>query len=154
MFREMRKQDRKMTEEEAIDLLIRGEYGILSTTDQNGYAYGVPLSYVYSERSILFHSATVGHKLDNINNNEKVSFCVVGNTEIIPEKFTTKFESVIVFGRVTILEGEDKKRGLLALVEKYSKDFLEKGKAYIDSDMILTTVFKVDIEHFSGKQRK
>lgn len=154
MFREMRRQDRKMTDKEAIELLIKGEYGVLSTIGKDLYAYGVPLSYAYVDGAIYFHCANEGQKLDNINDNNKVSFCVVADTRVIPEKFTTNFESVIVFGKAQISLDDEKRKGLLALVEKYSPDFIEKGTAYMNSDINKTTVFKIDIEHISGKARK
>lgn len=152
MFREMRKQNRKTSDTEAIELLEKGEYGVLSTVDPNGYPYGIPLSYVYIDGSLYFHCALHGQKLDNIYSNEKVSFCVIGNTEIIPEKFTTKYESVIVFGEAFMVTGEEKEKGLLALVKKYSKDYMDKGKAYISSGKMMTVVFKITITHISGKR--
>lgn len=149
----MRKLERKMEDAQAIELLKKGEYGVLSTTGANGYAYAVPLSYAYLDNAIYFHCATEGQKLYNIKINDKISFCVVGETEVIPDKFTTKFESVIVFGRAVIVDNEEKQDGLMALVDKYSKDFLDKGKAYVNSGMNKTTVFKIIIEHFTGKCR-
>ncbi|HRU42660.1 MAG TPA: pyridoxamine 5'-phosphate oxidase family protein, partial [Candidatus Diapherotrites archaeon] len=125
MFREMRRQDRKTDNEKAAAILAAGEYGILSTVGDNGYAYGVPLSYAYSKGSIYFHSATVGHKLDNIKHNDKVSFCVVGATEVIPEDFGTKYESVIVFGKASEIYDEEKQEALMTIIKKYSSDFIE-----------------------------
>ncbi len=47
---------------------------------------------------IYFHCAPEGHKLENLSGNNKVSFCVVGKTQVLPDKFATNYESVIVFG--------------------------------------------------------
>ena len=47
MFAEMRRQDRKLTQEEAEAILREGQYGVLSTTGEDGYPYGVPVSYAY-----------------------------------------------------------------------------------------------------------
>jgi uncharacterized protein len=38
-------------------------------------------------------------------------FCVVGRTQILPDEFSTKYESVIVFGRA-IEVSDDEKKGL------------------------------------------
>lgn len=88
MIREMRRKDRELKNDEIIEILKNNTYGILSTVSENGDPYGVPISYVFFNDSIYFHCAIQGHKLDNISNNKSVSFCVVGNTQILPDQFT------------------------------------------------------------------
>src|SRR4030042_3630275 len=92
MQRKIRRGDQAVSESKAREILLKGEYGILSTTSQDGQPYGVPLSYCCSEDVIYFHSAPEGHKLDNLGTNNKVSFCVVGKTEVLPAKLGTKYE--------------------------------------------------------------
>ena len=143
-----------MTREEAIDLLNRAEYGVLSMVSQDGKPYGVPLNFCLVDSCIYFHSALEGHKVRNIQQNKHVSFCVVGDTEILPEKFTTKYESVIVFGEAEEVFGHEKQRALVALVRKYAPEFLEEGRRYIASHKDRTRVFKIKIDSLSGKARK
>ncbi|MCR1949820.1 pyridoxamine 5'-phosphate oxidase family protein [Clostridium sp. DSM 100503] len=154
MFKEIRRKDRKIETSEAIDILKKCEYGILSTVDENGYPYGVPLSYVYANNAIYFHSAVEGHKLENIKNNDKVSFCVVGQTDLLPDKFSTKYESVIIFGRAKELFQDEKNEAFLELINKYSKDYIEKGKGYIKNASAKTKVIKLSIDYISGKARR
>ncbi|MBQ7355214.1 MAG: pyridoxamine 5'-phosphate oxidase family protein, partial [Clostridia bacterium] len=52
---------------------------------------------------IYFHSAVVGHKIDALRACDKVCFTVVDADEVVAEKFTTYYRSVIVFGRARIL---------------------------------------------------
>ncbi len=59
--------------------------------------------------------------MDNLAHSEKASFCVVGKTELLPEQFSTRYESVIAFGTVTKLEGQDKIDGLMKLVDALSE---------------------------------
>ena len=151
MFKEMRRKDKSIEKEQALKLLESGQYGILSTVGENGYAYGVPLNYAYYEGSIYFHSALEGKKLDSISFNDRVSFCVVGNTMSIPDKFSYKYESVIVFGRAIEVNDKEKEDALVALIEKYSGEFMEKGMKYIKKDINKTKVIKVNIEHLTGK---
>lgn len=154
MFREMRRNDRSLDKEQAYKLLENGKYGILSTSGENGYAYGVPLNYALYEGSIYFHCALVGSKLDNINSNNKVSFCVVGDSEPLPEKFSYRFESVIAFGKALEVDGMEKDNALSALIKKYSSEYMEKGIAYIKKENVSTKVIKIEIEHMTGKGRK
>lgn len=154
MFREIRRSDRKIETIEAIEILKKCKYGILSTVSDDGYAYGVPLSYVYMDNNIYFHCAIEGHKLDNIKKNNKVSFCVVGDVETIPEKFTTKYESVIVFGEAAEVYGDEKNKALIGFLEKYSNQYVNEGKEYIKKAYCRTKVIKISIDHITGKARK
>ena len=154
MFKEMRRKNREISKEEVIKILEQGEYGTVATVDENGYPYSLPLSYVYYKDCIYFHCAREGKKLSNIDKNNKVSFSVVGDTELMPSKFSTKYESVVVFGKAHKSQDEEKELALLKLIEKYSPNFLEEGKAYIEKAKDITTVIKIDIEHLTGKSIK
>jgi len=76
---------------------------------------------------------------------------VVHNCEILPKEFSTKFKSVIVFGKASELLHKEKEEGLLALVQRFSNDHLEAGKKYIKDAMDKTRVFKIEIEQMTGK---
>lgn len=153
MFREMRRKDREIGQERILDILKKQQYGILSTVDSEGQPYGLPISYVYHHEAIYIHCATEGHKLDNLLKNPKVSFCVVGDTNVIPDKFTTDYESVIAFGEAGMITGEEKEAALIEILHKYSPDFLEKGKLYIKNAADKTKVMKISISHMTGKAR-
>ncbi|MCE1226124.1 MAG: pyridoxamine 5'-phosphate oxidase family protein [Geobacteraceae bacterium] len=154
MQHELRRKDREIAETEARMLLERGEYGVLSTSAADGQPYGVPLSYALLDTAIYFHCALEGHKLDNLAANNRASFCVVGATEVLPEKFSTRYASVIVSGRVTEALDADKQCGLEALVDKYCLDHREKGLQYIAADAAKTRVFKLQIDGICGKARR
>src|SRR5471030_1179003 len=98
MFKEMRKKDREIFNEDIEEILNQVEYGFLSTIGDDGYPYAVPLSYIYYDKCIYFHGAKEGNKLQNIEKNNKVSFCIVTDTEVLQSKFTTNYKSVIAFG--------------------------------------------------------
>jgi nitroimidazol reductase NimA-like FMN-containing flavoprotein (pyridoxamine 5'-phosphate oxidase superfamily) len=150
----MRRQDRSLNNEDAAELLRSEEYGVLSMSTPENEGYGVPLSYVYTDGGIYFHCATEGTKLEFLRANPHASFCVVGKTEILPAKFSTRFESAIAAGTITEAAGDDKRKGLLLLVEKYSPDYLKEGKAYIDRAFDTVIVLKMNIESLTGKARK
>jgi uncharacterized protein len=149
----MRRKDRETGNEQACSLLARGEYGVLSTVGPDGSPYGVPLSYVYREGEIYFHSAPEGRKVEHLSAGAPASFCVVGATEILPEKFSTRYESVIASGEVRELESEEKKKALGWLVEKYAPEFQKQGDAYIANAEGMTRVFALRVRNITGKQR-
>lgn len=92
MFREMRRSKQQLPREVAVEILERNTSGVLALSGDEGYPYAVPMSYVYAEGKIYFHSAKNGHKIDAIQRNEKASFCVIDQDQIIPEKYTTFLE--------------------------------------------------------------
>jgi nitroimidazol reductase NimA-like FMN-containing flavoprotein (pyridoxamine 5'-phosphate oxidase superfamily) len=151
-MRKIRRKDKEIETDDAINLLIKCEYGVLSTSGSDGQPYGVPLSYVYKDNCIYFHSARIGHKIENIENNPKVSFCAIGDTNVLPSKFSTEYESVIVFGVASEVQGTERYNALLWLLEKYSNEFIEEGKSYIEQKDRATKVTKIEIKHISGKR--
>ena len=153
-MKELRRKDRAITEEEAIALLNKAEYGVLSTVSENGDPYGVPLNFWVIDHCIYFHCAVEGQKIDNIQQNKSVSFCTVGNTKILPDKFATKYESVIVSGEVEEVFDMNKQLALEGLLHKYSPEFIDKGIKYIEDLNEKTRVFKITIHKLTGKARK
>jgi uncharacterized protein len=153
-MKEMRRKDRAVTEKEAIALLNKAEYGVLSTVTENGKPYGVPLNFCMIDHCIYFHCAVEGQKIDNIKQNNSVSFCVVGKTEILADKFGTKYESAIVSGEVEEVFDMNKQTALEGLLHKYSPDYFDTGIKYIEGLREKTRVFKMTINTLTGKARK
>lgn len=152
MFREMRRNKQQLSFEECEEILRKSTAGVLAVSGDDGYLYAVPLSYVYCDNKVYFHSAKSGHKIDGIKNNSKVSFCVIAKDEIIPEKFTTYFRSVIVFGKARILESMDEiLPAIRKLGMKYNPD--EEGcNEEIKRCLQTLAVIEMDIEHMTGKE--
>ncbi len=153
-MKELRRKNRAITEEEAVNLLNNAEYGVMSTATKTGKPYGVPLNFCFIDHCIYFHCAVEGQKMDNIKQNKSVSFCIVGKTEILPDKFGTRYESVIVSGAIEEVSGNNKQGALEGLLHKYSQDFFDKGIKYIDGLREKTRVFKIIINTLTGKARR
>ena len=149
----VRRQDRLMDEARAIELLSTSEYGVLSMVAKEGTAYGVPLNYVWDgKNSIFIHCAPVGHKLEALEKNPNVSFCIVGDVKLLPGKFTTEYESVVLKGVAHIhLSPEERMAALLKLVDKLSPDFKELGAKYSKMSFHRVNIIRVDFSEYSGK---
>ena len=106
-FREMRRKRQQLAEEESIAILEKATAGTLALLGDNDYPYAVPISYVYHDGKLYFHSALAGHKVDAIRKCDKASFCVIEQDDVQPEKYTTFFRSVIAFGRIHIIEDDE-----------------------------------------------
>ncbi len=151
---QMRRTDRMINEEEAMNILKKAEYGVLSTMSADNQPYGFPIHFCILNNSIYIHCANKGLKIENFTLNQKVSFCVVGDTCVLPEEFATKYESTIVSGSISEVFESEKLKALKGLLQKYSKNHLEKGKKYIVAAKEKTRVFKIGIETISGKVRR
>ena len=152
MFREIRLTDRIVNDEKAIEIITNGSYGVLSTIGEDGYPYGVPLNYIYFDSCICFHCAQEGHKLENIDFNNKVSFCVVTKSDVLSNEFDTDYESAIAFGKATVISNDSERNDiLLSVLNKYSADYIKAGKNYLKKNWDETKVIKMQIEHLSGK---
>ena len=155
MFRELRRKNQVLPQEETLAILRRGTSGVLAVLGDEGYPYAVPLSYVYEDGRLLFHCAREGHKLDAIRGCDKASFCVIDQDRVGPEEFTTLFRSVIAFGRARILEGEEERRSaLLLLGRRYSPGDEAALGAEVASSLAHVCMVELVIEHLTGKESK
>lgn len=151
----MRRSKQKLADDECWQILKRNTHGILSLSGDDGYPYGVPLSYDLDEESesALFHCARTGHKLDAIARSSKACFTVVDADDVMPEELTTYFRSVICFGRAEVLEGDEMLKRIRSLGRRYwpgaPDDALEKE---VSSGLARMRMIRFTIEHMSGKE--
>lgn len=150
----MRRLGQQLEPAEAQRILSECTNGVLSLTDPDGgEPYGVPLSFAYDEGelAIWFHSARAGRKIDCIAEGSRCSFCVISADDVVPEKFTTYFRSVIVAGAIRPVSAEEEiMRGLQMLCKKYSPGI--DSEAEIASCLNRVVVLRLDIESITGKQ--
>ena len=155
MFKEIRRSERALSDAELLEIMVNAEYGVLSTVGANGYPYGIPVNFVYQDNVIYFHCAVDGQKLENIQHNNKVSFTVVTDVELLPSSFSTKYRSVIAFGHASEVTDADEKQDILvSIIEKFSKNFAIEGMKYIEAGSHKTKVYQIEVEHIAAKGRK
>lgn len=153
---EMRRKDRRMPETEAMELLKNCEYAVLATIDaRDGSPYCVPVSLVFSGGYLYFHCAMQGRKIDNIQNDARVCLTCVGSTELLPQEFSTKYESVVVCGKAEFLtDRDDKIEALRKLCEKYASPNMRGFDGELAKSLSRTAVCRIRIEEISGKARR
>jgi nitroimidazol reductase NimA-like FMN-containing flavoprotein (pyridoxamine 5'-phosphate oxidase superfamily) len=143
-----------LSPEACIAVLNLGTSGTLAVAGDNGYPYAVPLSYVYHDKKLYFHCAKTGHKLDAIQRNPKVSFCVIDQDQVASQRFTTYFRSVIVFGKAHILTSTPEiRKALELLASKYApQESAERRHQEIERELEALCVFELSIEQMTGKE--
>ena len=152
-FRAMRRKRQQLSEEESIEILRKATAGTLALLGDGGYPYAVPISYVYANGKLYFHSALSGHKVDAIRNFDKASFCVIEKDDVQPERYTTFFRSVIAFGRIHIIEEEQEKLETARLLgDRYNPNQEEALQKELEHGFTRMLMIRFDIEHLTGKQ--
>ena len=76
---------------------------------------------------------------------------MTGKARVLPEKFTTSYESVVAQGTAAMTEGGEKQRALRLLVEKYAPQFVEEGMTYIEKSGGKPEVVRIDVLSLCGK---
>ncbi|MBR3318403.1 MAG: pyridoxamine 5'-phosphate oxidase family protein [Atopobiaceae bacterium] len=151
MFRKMRRHAQLLDHEECEQILMEQPRGVLSVLGDDEYPYGVPLDYVYENGVLLFHCASVGHKMDAILAHDKASFCVLDDGVRHEGEWWMCFRSVIAFGRVSLVENEDeKRRALWKLAAKYFPADYDT-ESDIARNLARVAIVRFEIEHMTGK---
>ncbi len=153
MFRAMRRFKQQISEEDCVRILKEQPRGVLSMLGDDGYPYGIPLDHWYSEKDkkLYFHCSKVGHKIDAITACNKVSYCVMDEGYRKDGDWALNINSVVVFGRIHILEDEEKKREICTnLVRKFTDDevYLQKE---LENAFPRVNCLELTIEHMTGK---
>lgn len=152
-FREMRRKRQQLLDEESYAILQKATSGTLALLGDGGYPYAVPISYVFSEGKLYFHSALSGHKVDAIRSCDRASFCVVAQDDVKPELYTTFFRSVIAFGRIHIVDDEAEKLAAARLLgNRYNPHQDEALQKELENGLARMLVIRLDIEHLTGKE--
>ena len=153
-FREMRRKGQQLSPERTREILRGGSCGVLALLGDGEYPYAVPISYVYDEEKLYFHSAKNGHKIDALRHSAKASFCVIDKDEVVPEEYTTYFRSAIAFGKIRILEEEgERRRAIEKLAVKYApQDTAEHRDQAIRREWGPLCLLEMTIEHLTGKE--
>jgi len=150
----MRRRDREITNRDAIDEIIRSAQVCRIAFADGNEPYVVPVSFGYDGKAIYVHTTKTGRKLDFIAANNRVCFELEANVSIRANEedaceWTFEFESVIGYGTISELSGnEDKIQGLNQIMLHYS------GREWeIDEKATATTrVWRIEIESLTGKR--
>lgn len=156
---QLRRADKAMTIEEAESFLAGAFCGRTATVGTDGYPYLVPNLFVWMRGQVYLHTAKhEGHFLTNVRHADRASFEVDEPGEVFPYGHvecdtSVSYRSVIVFGRIRIVDVEaEKLEFFAAFMGKYAPadswgrergSFPRVGK---------TVVYAITPEAITGKQ--
>lgn len=152
-FRPMRRHRQQLSQKESINIIERATSGTLALLGDDDYPYAVPISFVYHDGCLYFHSAVEGHKIDAIRRHDKASFCVIDQDDVHGEQYTTFFRSVIAFGHISIIENEDEKIAAARMLgNRYNPNHDEALKKEMEKGLHRMVMLRMNIEHLTGKE--
>ena len=156
MFRELTRKNKQLSDEECAIVLDAETRGVLSVNGDNGYPYGMPMNHFYNKDDgcIYFHCGKSGHRIDSLQKDDKVSFCVYNKGEKDVGDWAYNVKSVIVFGKIEIVDSLD---DIIDITTKLSLKFTD-DMSYIKDEVSKyasgTLLLKLVPEHICGKRIK
>ena len=148
----MRRQDLVLDREAALSIIDEIHFAVLSLYDSGSKPYAVPLEYVRKGDVLYFHGAKEGRKVGAMKANPWGCAVIIGENELVPERFGRKYQSVIVEGPIELIDDTTVKRQVMAwVVERKSPDHLEKGQKVIEKMLDRVLIYKMQMEVVSGK---
>jgi nitroimidazol reductase NimA-like FMN-containing flavoprotein (pyridoxamine 5'-phosphate oxidase superfamily) len=121
-----------------------------------GYPYVVPLHFVWDGEYLYVHCAGEGEKLRRLARDDRVCVEIDELTGIVPAprpcRFSTRFRSLIAFGRAARIDDvREKRRALAALTTKYAgAEFA--GWRFEARELESVTIVRINLENMSVKQ--
>lgn len=149
----MLRKEKQIPHDECIKLLQNEKRGVLSVLGDDDYPYGMPMNHFYNnaDGKIYFHCGRLGHRLDSLIKHKKVSFCVFDKGVRNNGEWAYRIKSVIVFGRVDIIDDAQKVSDITAkLCRKFTDDEEYIGNE-IDMYAHQTLLLRLSPEHICGK---
>ena len=153
-FRPLARSRQALTREESVAILQRQKRGVLSLVGDEGWPYGVPLNHWYcpEDGKLYFHGGMHGHRIDAMRAEPRASYCVLDDGTQDESDWSLWFQSVIVFGRLEIVEDGER---AMEIARKLSLHFTDDVE-YIDWEIrnagARTLCFALSPEHISGKR--
>ena len=153
MFRELVRKNKALSVEECIHILETEKRGVLSVNGDNNYPYGMPMNHWYNKENekIYFHCGKIGHRLDSLKKDDKVSFCVFDEGYRKSGEWALNIKSVIVFGKIKIIDDLNR---IIDITTKLSHKFTQDDtyiKTEIEKYANKTLLLELIPEHICGK---
>ena len=159
---QIRRKDRSKDDDWIKNFLKRGAFGVMATSYE-GQPFTNTRQYVYDEvaNAIYMHGAKTGRTPAIIAVNDRVCFSVSEMGRLLPAdeavEVSVEFSGVMIFGRVSVVDDDaESTYALQLLMDKYFPQYrpLDDYRPVEPKDLKITAVFRIDIESWSGKEKK
>lgn len=151
----MRRKDRQMPKEWALEIVDKCQWATLATIDADGMPYCIPLSMARIDDCLYFHCAKTGKKTDCLRLNDNVCISCVGDVKRLDDEFSTLYESAIIFGKACeVTDDMQKINALKAICQRHTPLYISHFDEEIKRSLPITAVWKIKIESIEGKSKR
>ncbi|MFK5926632.1 MAG: pyridoxamine 5'-phosphate oxidase family protein [Desulfuromusa sp.] len=151
----MRRSDKAVTEQPAIEKILRAGKTCQLAFSAEPVPYLVTLNYGYHAGTLYFHSAREGRKIDLIKKHKQAAFTVALDRGLVTGEnacdWSVRFQSVVGHGQVSLLESPEEKRQALDL---FMAQYSTEEFSYPDKMIQATAVFTLVIDAMTVKQSR
>lgn len=150
----MRRSEKEITDRgEILGILESAKICRIALCD-GSTPYIVPVNFGYCDNALYIHSAPAGKKIDILKKNNAVCFEVETGVRVVTAEtacgWTTRYTSIVGYGRADILEDRESKiEALDVLMRRHSG---RDGWNYAEDKLRRMVVIKVSIDSISGKR--
>ncbi len=149
----MRRKEKEITDLKSIEeIIFKAKVFRLAMSLEN-IPYIVPLNFGYQNKTIYFHSAKKGKKIDILRQNNKVCFEFDIDCELVQSEkacnWGMKFRSVIGLGKAELIDSfVEKQKALEIIMRQYTKKHFKFPEKQLNN----TLLWKIVIEQIAGKK--
>ena len=164
-MRPMRRHNLEIVDEKRIWEILRAADVCRVALCRDGWPYIVPMNFGILDKKLYFHCASEGTKLDLLKANANVCFEAESRVEIAPGadacNWSVRYQSVIGWGRISIVEGmEERRAGLKALLAQYEvlaqhSELAKDSNADVKLPQRISesmVVLRIDVVSLTGKE--
>lgn len=160
----MRRRERALSREAALDLLARADVATLSMVTEAG-PYAVPISPVCLNGALYFHAAMAGRKAEALRRDPRVWVSVVGANrpaDDLPaeafasasDRFTVFYSSAMAWGALReVTDPREKVAALRALCEKFTPSHMAAFGPALAESLARTAVYALPLTAVSAKAK-
>lgn len=150
----MRKHRQEISDSGILEEILGSEVICRLAMTDGDRPHILPFNYGYSEGCIYIHSAPEGNKINLLTKSPEVCFEVEHGVEITRAEsacgWSTRYRSVVGYGKVEILDSdEDKRHGLDVIMAQHGAAHLT---AYDNKTLERMVILRLRITSMTGKQ--
>lgn len=147
----MRRSKQQISEEKCIEILTKVPRGILAVHGEDGYPYAFPMDFIYLDGKLYFHCAKVGHKIDAITKDNRVSFCVMDEGFRKENDWALNINSVIIFGQIKKIEDSNEIKNIVRKIGLKYYPTPEEVDIEMEKAIARVALLELSIDHMTGK---
>jgi nitroimidazol reductase NimA-like FMN-containing flavoprotein (pyridoxamine 5'-phosphate oxidase superfamily) len=150
----VKRSDREIKDAKQIETIIENAHVCRIGLSDGNMPYIVPMHFGHNDNCLYFHCAKEGKKIDIIKRNNNACFEMDINHTLVKPKgrpcgWSAKYQSVIGFGKVFLIESpKEKSEALNIITRHYGSEYYPFSKEELEKVCII----KIEIVSITGKE--